>query len=41
MAYPDMSVDWDGNQLTDWGDSIINGPNGVRETSMKSSVFLL
>ncbi len=41
VAYLDMAVDWGGNQLTDWGDSIINGPNGVSETSMKSSVFLL
>ncbi len=30
---------WDWKTLTDWGDRIVNGPNGLRETSVKCSVF--
>lgn len=37
--YLDLSNDWGGNYLTSWGDRIVNGTNGLRETSQIASVF--
>ena len=30
---------WDWKTLTEWGQRVINGPNGIRETAVKCSVF--
>lgn len=37
--YLDLSNDWAGNNLTAWGNTIVNGPYGLRETSKLSTVF--
>ncbi|MCM1054844.1 MAG: glycoside hydrolase family 5 protein [Bacteroides sp.] len=40
VEYLDIAEDWDGNVLSaDWGDRLINGENGIRETSKLCSVF--
>lgn len=39
LSYLDMSVIGRVSQLTDWGDDVINGPNGIRSTSQRASVF--
>ena len=38
-TYTDMSYDWAGNNLTLWGNSAINYPNGIKNTSHIASVF--
>lgn len=39
-AYLDLAVDWDGKELSpDWGETVINGPNGIRETAKLCTVF--
>ena len=39
-AYLDLALDWEGKQLSaDWGETVINGPNGIRETAIICSVF--
>ena len=30
---------WDGSNLTEWGDNVINGKNGIRETSKLATIF--
>ncbi|WP_411334712.1 glycoside hydrolase family 5 protein [Metabacillus indicus] len=37
--YLDLSSDWTGNSLTSWGDTIVNGSNGIKATSVPSPVF--
>lgn len=37
--YLDLSHDWLGNNLTSWGHTIVNGENGLKETSNIASVF--
>lgn len=39
LEYLDMSNDWAGTHYTEQGNIIINGPNGIKETSAISSVF--
>lgn len=40
VEYLDIAVDWEGDELSaDWGDRLINGENGIRETSTPCSVF--
>jgi mannan endo-1,4-beta-mannosidase len=39
VEYLDMSVDGTAAQLTGWGDDIINGQNGIRNTSAPASIF--
>lgn len=40
VEYLDLAIKWDGSQLSeDWGEVVINGPNGIRETSVICSVF--
>lgn len=39
LAYLDMAVDWPGQTLTDWGTTIIRGPNGIAATARRASVF--
>ncbi|MCV9888681.1 glycoside hydrolase family 5 protein [Metabacillus halosaccharovorans] len=38
-SYLDLSHDWAGNNLTSWGNTIVNGSNGLKATSILSSVF--
>ncbi|UTR16031.1 glycoside hydrolase family 5 protein [Salipaludibacillus sp. LMS25] len=37
--YLDLSEDWAGQHLTDWGNRIVHGPNGLQETSKRCTVF--
>jgi len=39
VGYLDLSVNGSASQLTQWGDDIINGPNGIRATSLPASIF--
>ena len=40
VEYLDIALDWEGNSLSeDWGENLINGENGIRETSEVCSVF--
>ncbi|WP_162165053.1 cellulase family glycosylhydrolase, partial [Paenibacillus graminis] len=39
LEYLDMSNDWAGTSYTEQGNAIINGPNGIKATSKRSSVF--
>lgn len=36
VEYLDLATEWDGSVLSgEWGERVINGPNGIRETSKK------
>ena len=36
----DISENWDGSKLSDdWGEKVVNGKNGIKETSKRCSVF--
>lgn len=40
VEYLDIAKEWDGSKLSDdWGEPLINGKNGIRETSRICSVF--
>lgn len=39
LEYLDMANDWAGTSLTEQGNTIINGPNGIKATSKICSVF--
>ncbi|WP_425331861.1 cellulase family glycosylhydrolase [Paenibacillus sonchi] len=39
LEYLDMSNDWAGTSYTEQGNTIINGPNGIKATSKRSTVF--
>lgn len=40
VEYLDMTNDWSGEELTpDWGEKVINGEYGIRNTSIPCSVF--
>ena len=39
VGYLDMTVNGSADRLTDWGNDIINGPNGICETSQPASIF--
>lgn len=39
VEYLDLSTDWEGTSLTDWGDGIVNGANGLQNTAKKVSVI--
>lgn len=39
VEYLDLSNDWEGNDLHDWGNTIVNGPNGLKETSKRCTIF--
>ncbi|HEY9060268.1 MAG TPA: cellulase family glycosylhydrolase [Pseudobacteroides sp.] len=39
VEYLDMCKDWAGTSLNDWGNTIINGTNGMKNTSKICSVF--
>ena len=39
-AYLDLATAWDGSGLSaDWGEVVVNGPNGIRETSEICTIF--
>jgi mannan endo-1,4-beta-mannosidase len=40
VQYLDLSTDWTGNNLSSWGDSVINSPNGLKNTAQVASVFI-
>ena len=41
VEYLDIALDWEGNSLSeDWGENLINGENGIRESSEVCSVFI-
>ena len=35
----DMTVNFDPDQLTAWGDRVVNGPNGLRATAREATIF--
>lgn len=40
VEYLDLALDWSGSRLsTDWGEVVINGENGIKQTSKICSVF--
>ncbi|MDQ2087460.1 cellulase family glycosylhydrolase [Herbivorax sp. ANBcel31] len=39
VEYLDLSNDWAGTDLTDWGETIINGPNGLKDSAEICTVF--
>lgn len=39
VEYLDMVYNWDPNSLTWWGNRIINGANGIKETATECSIF--
>jgi mannan endo-1,4-beta-mannosidase len=39
VGYLDLSENGSASQLSGWGDDIVNGPNGIRETSEPASIF--
>lgn len=40
VEYLDLALDWDGQHLSpEWGEVLVNGENGIKETSEKCSVF--
>ena len=39
VEYLDLSNDWAGKSLTEYGNIIVNGPNGLKETSKICTVF--
>lgn len=39
LAYLDISNTWDGSSLSTWGNTLINGSNGIKETSKICTVF--
>ncbi len=40
VAYLDMTTGFDPASLTPWGDRILNGVNGIRQTSKEATVYL-
>ncbi len=39
VEYLDLSNDWTGNNLSSWGNTIVNGANGLKQTSKMCSIF--
>ena len=40
VEYLDLALEWDGSTLSeDWGEVVVNGPNGIKETSKLCTVF--
>lgn len=38
-SYLDISTDWSGSNLTEWGNILVNGSNGIKQTSKICSVY--
>src|SRR5690606_10614743 len=39
VEYLDLANNMAGTSLSTWGNTVVNGPNGLKATSQKSSVF--
>ena len=40
VEYLDLALQWDGSELSaDWGEIVVNGVNGIKETAQPCSVF--
>lgn len=39
VEYLDISYDWEGNNLSDWGVNLVNNTYGIRKTSKRCTVF--
>ena len=39
VEYLDLANSWDGNSLSDWGETVINSDLGLKKTSVKCSIF--
>ncbi|MDT0265669.1 glycoside hydrolase family 5 protein [Streptomyces sp. DSM 44915] len=39
VGYLDLSVNFDPNQLTEWGERFFNGPDGVAETAEEATIY--
>lgn len=39
VEYLDLANEWDGSALSDWGNTVVNGENGLKKTSVKCSIF--
>lgn len=39
MSYLDIANSWDGSNLSSWGNTLINGSNGIKKTSKICSVY--
>ncbi|KAF4407214.1 MULTISPECIES: glycoside hydrolase family 5 protein [Streptomyces] len=39
VGYLDMANGFDASSLTEWGERIFNGPNGIKETAEEAAVF--
>lgn len=39
MSYLDIANSWDGSSLSSWGNTLINGSNGIKATSKTCSVY--
>lgn len=39
VEYLDLTNDWAGTSLSDWGDEVVNGADGLKETSKICSVY--
>lgn len=39
VEYLDLADEWDGSALSDWGNNVINGTNGLKNTSVKCTIY--
>ncbi len=39
QAYLDLAVDWEGAQLSSWGNTLIKGPNGLSTSTTKATIY--
>ena len=39
VGYLDMAIDFDPDNLSEWGERIFNGPDGIAETSVEAPVY--
>jgi mannan endo-1,4-beta-mannosidase len=39
LSYLDLAIDWEGQQLSSWGTSVIKGSSGITATSKKATIY--
>lgn len=39
VEYLDLADEWDGSALSDWGNNVINGTNGLKNTSVRCTIY--
>ena len=39
VEYLDMTEDWEGNKLSEWGNKVVNGEFGIKNTSEKVNIY--